>query len=183
MTREESLELVKKNLKQKNLIKHCLAVEAVMRELARYFGEDEEKWALAGLLHDIDYAETLNDPEKHGLLGAEILEKMGVDEEIVYAVKAHNHVHGLARKKMIDKAIYASDPVTGLIVAAALIHPDKKLSSIDKDFVLKRYAEKSFARGANRETIASCKEMGIDLGEFVALSLKAMQGIAEELGL
>ncbi|NLM96402.1 MAG: HDIG domain-containing protein [Halanaerobiaceae bacterium] len=183
MTREEALELVKKNLKQKNLIKHCLAVEAVMRELARYFGEDEEKWALAGLLHDIDYAETLNDPEKHGLLGAEILEKMGVDEEIVYAVKAHNHVHGLARKKMIDKAIYASDPVTGLIVAAALIHPDKKLSSIDKDFVLKRYAEKSFARGANRETIASCKEMGIDLGEFVALSLKAMQGIAEELGL
>lgn len=183
MNREEAYKLVKKNLKQKNLVKHCLAVEAVMRELARYFEEDEEKWGLAGLLHDIDYTETFDEPEKHGLLGAEMLEKLGVEEEIVYAVKVHNHIHGLPRKNLIDKALYASDPITGLIVAAALIHPDKKLTSIDSDFVIKRYREKSFARGANRDTIASCKEMEIELEEFAALSLKAMQGIAEELGL
>lgn len=95
----------------------------------------------------------------------------------------HNHVHGLPREKLIDKALYSSDPITGLIVAAALIHSDKKLKSIDSDFVMNRYGEKSFARGANRDNIASCKEVDMELEEFIALSLKAMQGISEYLGL
>lgn len=183
MDREEAYDLLKKNLKNKNLVKHCLAVEAVMKALATHFSEDIKRWGLAGLLHDIDYGETADDPERHSLLGGEMLEELGLDEEIVYAVKAHNGIHGLPRKKMIDKALYASDPLTGLIVAAALIHPDKKLKAIDSNFVLNRYGEKSFAKGADRDVIASCQELSMELEEFINLSLEAMQGIAEELGL
>ncbi len=183
MNRDEAYKLLKKNLKQNNLVKHCLAVEAVMKELAEHFNEDVDKWGLAGLLHDIDYGETADDPERHSIVGAEILEDLGLDDELVYAVKAHNGMHGLPRKKMIDKALYASDPLTGLIVAAALIHPDKKLNSIDTEFVVKRYGEKSFARGADRDVIASCSDMDMELEEFVAISLSAMQGISSKLGL
>jgi len=183
MNREEAYKLVKKNIKQKNLVKHCLAVEAVMRKLAKHFGEDDDKWALAGLLHDIDYEETADDPERHSLVGGEMLEEMGLDEEIVYAVKAHNGVHGLPRKTRMAQALYAADPLTGLIVASALIHPDKKLNAVDADFVMNRYGEKSFARGADREVIASCQEMGMEIEDFVSISLEAMQGIAKELGL
>ncbi|MFW6265080.1 MAG: HDIG domain-containing metalloprotein [Bacillota bacterium] len=183
MKRDEALKLLKANLKQRNLVKHCLAVEAVMVKLAEYFNEDKDKWALAGLLHDIDYEETADDPEKHSIIGARMLDDLGFDKEIVYAVKAHNGVHGLARKKKIDQALYASDPLTGLIVASALIHPDKKLKSIDTDFVMKRYNENSFARGADRDVIATCSDMGIELEDFVGLSLTAMQGISKDLGL
>ncbi len=183
MKREEAYKLVKENIKQKNLVKHCLAVEAVMKRLAEHFNEDVEKWTLAGLLHDIDYEETADDPERHSLIGAEMLEGMGLSSEVVYAVKVHNGAHGLPRKSLMDKALYASDPLTGLIVAAALIHPDKKLNSIDTEFVMNRYGEKSFARGADRDVIASCSEMGLELEEFIKLALEAMQDISRELGL
>ncbi|MFW5991744.1 MAG: HDIG domain-containing metalloprotein [Halanaerobiaceae bacterium] len=183
MNREKAYKLIKENLKQENLVKHCLAVEAVMRKLAEYFNEDVARWGLAGLLHDIDYEKTADEPERHSLVGGEMLEEMGLDEDIVYAVKAHNGVHELPRKNKMDKALYACDPLTGLIVAAALIHPDKKLNSLDTEFVLNRYGEKSFARGADRDVIASCSEMGLELEEFIALSLSAMQDISDKLGL
>jgi len=183
ITRGEALKILKKHLKNKNLFKHCLAVEAVMRRLARHFGQDEELWAMAGLLHDIDYEKTKDDPERHSKVGAEMLAELGLPGELVYAVKVHNDVHGLPRKALMDKALYASDPVTGLIVAGALILPEKKLAAVDVPFLLNRFKEKSFARGAKRETIASCEEMGLSLEEFLGLSLEAMQGIAGELGL
>ena len=183
MTREEAYQLVKKKIKQRNLVKHCLAVEAVMKGLAEYFNQDTEKWGLVGLLHDIDYEETSSDPGRHSIVGAELLAELGLPEDMVYAVKVHNGVHGLPRKSKLDQALYASDPLTGLIVAAALIHPAKKLHSIDADFVCKRYAENSFARGADRDVIASCSEMGLGLEEFIGLALTAMQGISAELGL
>jgi len=183
MTREEALNLLKKHLKNKNLFKHCLAVEAVMRRLARHFNQDEELWGIAGLLHDIDYEKTKDDPNRHSIEGAQILADMDLPDELVYAVKVHNHAHGLPRKTMMDKALYASDPVTGLIVAGALIRPEKKLEAVDVPFLLNRFKEKSFARGANRETINSCEELGLSLEEFLGLSLEAMQGIAGELGL
>jgi putative nucleotidyltransferase with HDIG domain len=183
MSREEAMELLKQEVKQKNLIKHCLAVEAVMGRLATHFGENEEKWALAGLLHDIDYDETADDPMRHSMLGAQMLADRGLDEEIVYAVRVHNDTHGLPRKSVMDKALFASDPLTGLIVASALIHPAKKLHSIDTDFVVNRFKEKNFAKGANREQIACCSEMGLTLEEFVALGLEAMQAAHQELGL
>ena len=183
LTREEALELVDERISQKNLVKHCLAVEAVMRRLADYFDQDQEKWGLVGLLHDIDYEETADDEERHSLVGGEELAEMGFAEDIVYAVKAHNGAHGLERKTLLDKALYASDPLTGLIVASALIHPDKSLNALDTEFVMNRYEENSFARGADRDVIASCREMDLELEEFVGLALEAMQGISEELGL
>lgn len=183
MEREEALELVEENIDQDNLVKHCLAVEAVMERLAEYFDKDEEKWALAGLLHDIDYEETKDDPERHSLVGAEMLEDLGLEEDIVYAVKVHNGEHDLPRKSLMDKALYASDPLTGLIVASALIHPDKELEAVDTDFVMNRFEESSFAKGADREVIASCDEMGLELEEFIGLSLEGMKSISDELGL
>jgi putative nucleotidyltransferase with HDIG domain len=183
MTREEALLKVKDHVKNPNLIKHMLATEAVMRALAERFGEPADRWALAGLLHDIDWDQTANLPDQHGLIGAKILEDLGVDGDIVYAVKVHNERHGLPRISMMDKALYAADPVTGLIVAAALIHPEKKLAPIDAQFVINRFGEKSFAKGANREQIKSCTELGLELDEFIEIAITAMKRIATEIGL
>ncbi|NLS45119.1 MAG: HDIG domain-containing protein [Firmicutes bacterium] len=183
MEREDALNLVKKHVKTVNLIKHMLAAEAVMASLAEHLGEDEKQWALAGLLHDIDYDKTANDPDRHSLVGGELLEGLGIDKDIVYAVKAHNEFHGLPRESLLDKALWAVDPLTGLLVAAALVHPEKKLKAIDVSFVMKRFKESSFARGANRDQIKSCSELGLDLEEFIKISLEAMQNISSDLGL
>lgn len=183
MNRTEAVTLLKQNLTNKNLFNHSLAVEAVMRRLARHFGEDEEKWGLAGLLHDIDYDRTKDDPARHSVEGAALLEEHGLPADVVYAVKVHNSYHGLPRLTLMDKALFATDPVTGLIVAGALIRPEKKLAVVDVPFLVKRFHEKSFARGANRETIMACSELSLSLEEFLGLSLEAMQGIAAELKL
>ena len=184
MNREQALTEVQKRVQNTNLLKHMYAAEAVMRGLARRLGGDEEKWALAGLVHDIDYEDTAKQPEQHSLTGAMILEDLGVDADIVYAVKVHNPAHGLERRSLMDSALHIADPLTGLIVAAALIHPEKKLAAIDPQFILNRFGEKQFARGANREQISLCiRELGIELEEFIAIGLDAMQGIAAELGL
>ncbi len=183
MKREEALNLLREKIQSNNLIKHCLAVEAVMGRLAEHFNGDKEKWVLAGLLHDIDYEQTKNDPQKHSLLGAEILQNYNFDSEIIEAVRAHNEVHGLARENKISKALFCVDPMTGLIVAATLVLPDKKIEKLTPENVLNRYKEKSFAKGANRGTIASCQELGLSLEEFTAISLKAMQNISGDLGL
>ena len=183
LERNEAWGLVQKKVTNKNLQKHMLAAEYVMTGLARRFGEDEKKWGLAGLLHDLDYDLTANDPQKHSLLTAQWLAEMGFDPDIIYAVKAHNGVHGLERKSLLDKALYATDPLTGLIVAAALIHPAKKLAPLTPDFVVNRFYEKSFARGANREQIKTAEEMGLTLEEFITIALASMQEKAHELGL
>jgi putative nucleotidyltransferase with HDIG domain len=184
MNRDQALREVQKRVKNNNLRKHMYAVEAVMGGLARRLGGDEEKWALAGLVHDIDYEETAQQPDRHSLAGGEILKALGLDEEIVYAVKVHNPAHGLERRSLMDSALHIADPLTGLIVAAALIHPEKKLAAIDLQFILNRFGEKQFARGANREQISLCvQELGIELEEFIAIGLGAMQDIAPELGL
>ncbi len=181
MDRNDALNLLSERLKNKNLVKHCLAAEACLRELARHFGEDEEIWGIAGLLHDIDYEETLNDPTRHGLIGGEILEKKGVKPEIIYAIKVH--AGHLTPKSRLDWALFATDPLTGLIVASALMHPDKRLNSLDTDFVLRRFKEKRFAAGANREQIIACKNLGLELEDFIKICLKGMQSISNELGL
>ncbi|NLC10646.1 MAG: HDIG domain-containing protein [Firmicutes bacterium] len=183
MERQEAYELMKEKVKNKNLRKHMLAVEAVMRRLAAHLGQDVEKWGLAGLLHDLDYDFTCDAPEKHSLVAGEMLEEMGVDAEIVKAVKAHNSYHGLPRETLMDHALYAADPLTGLIVAAALIHPEKKLAPLDVAFVMNRFKEKQFARGADREQIRSCCELGLELEDFVGMGLEAMQKVSRDLGL
>lgn len=183
MTREEALTYLKENLPNKNLVNHCVAVEKILVALARHFGEDEKIWGLAGILHDIDYAETAKDPERHSVLGAEMLEAKGLPEEIVYAVKVHNEVHGFPRNSKLDKALYCADPLSGFIVAGALIHPAKKLAPLDVSFLIKRFSEKAFARGANREVMARCSELGLSLEEFMEIGLYAMQESSAELGL
>jgi hypothetical protein len=184
LNRQQALDFMLENVRNSNLRKHILAVEAVMRRLAARFGEDEDKWGLAGLLHDIDYETTKDSPDRHSLVGGEMLEAAGLAPEIVEAVKAHNEHHGLPRPTMMAKALHASDPLTGLIVAAALINPAKKLGAIDAKFIINRFGEKAFARGARREPMLAAKaELGLDLEEFVALGLEAMQGISAELGL
>ena len=182
MDRDTALNLLTSNVKTKNLVKHCLACEAVLGALAKHFGEDEHTWRLAGLLHDVDYDQTANSPDEHARIGARILEQAGVDSGIVHAVLAH--ADKAPRESRLDKALWCIDPLTGLIVAAALIRPEKKLAAIDTQFVLNRMKEKSFARGANREQIRACEqELGLTLEEFVGISLKAMQEISDELGL
>jgi len=183
MKREEALKLVKERIKNLNLIKHSLAVEACMRALAEYFNEDQEKWALVGLLHDIDYEETKGDPQKHSLLGAEFLEKLGLDKEIVEAVKTHNEIHQIKPESLMAKSLFCVDPLTGLIVAATLVLPSKKLTDLTVQNVLNRFKEKSFAKGAKREIILKCSEIGLTLEKFIEICLKAMQSINKELGL
>lgn len=183
MQRDEIVAEVQKRITTKNLFKHILSVEAVMRRLAQRFAEDEDRWGAAGLLHDIDYEETKDDPHRHSLISGQIAQELGFDQEIVDAVKAHNEAHGLHRETTMSKVLYSADPLTGLIVASALISPAKKLSAIDADFVVNRMKEKSFAKGANRDIIRACSDFGMSLEEFVTLGIEAMQNISGELGL
>lgn len=182
MDRDTALNLLNSNVKTKNLVKHCLACEAVLGALAKHFGEDEHTWRLAGLVHDVDYDQTANSPDEHARVGAELLKEAGLDSGIIHAVLAH--ADKAPRESRLDKALWCIDPLTGLIVASALIRPEKKLAAIDTQFVLNRMKEKSFARGVNREQIRACEqELGLTLEEFVGIGLKAMQEISDELGL
>ena len=182
--RDEAMDLLKKYIKNENLIRHCLASEAVMIELAKRFGEDEEKWALAGLLHDLDVELVNADLSVHTLEAERILRENHVDEEIIEAIKMHNEM--ASKKKRSEKfhhALAAGETITGLIVATALVYPDKKLASVKPKSIKKRMKEKAFAAGVNRETIMECEKIGIDISEFSEISLTAMRGIADQLGL
>ena len=155
-----------------------------MRALAEYFGEDQEKWGITGLLHDIDYEETKNEPVNHSIIGAEMLQKLGIDKEIVEAVKTHNEIHKIVPQNRMAKAIYCVDPLTGLIVAATLVLPSKKIVDLTAENVLNRFSEKGFAKGANREIIAKCHILlDLPLENFVKICLEAMKKIDNELGL
>ncbi|MFN3328872.1 MAG: HD domain-containing protein [Fervidobacterium pennivorans] len=183
MNREEALELLKRHVSNKNLVNHCLACEAIMRRLARHFGEDEEEWGLAGLLHDLDYDYTKDKPQEHGYKSVEILDNLGneVSQEIKNAILAH--CDKKTPETLMEKALYSVDPTSGLIVAAALIKPEKKLEMVDVEFLKNRFKEKGFARGANREQMKSCESIGLSLEEFYTLALEAMKEIAQNIGL
>ena len=174
--------MVREEISEENLVKHMLAVEAAMRELANYFDEDEDEWGIAGLLHDLDYERTKDDPDRHALLTVEMLEEKDVDlnDAQLDAIKAHAG-HKTPETKM-EKSIYAADPLTGLIVAGALVHPDG-IMEMDPEFIHNRYNENSFARSANREAIKTCEDMGFSLEEFFDVVLSGMQKINDELGL
>jgi len=183
MTREEALDSIKANVENKNLVKHMLATEAIMRALARRLGEDEEEWGLTGLLHDIDMELTGEDMSTHSKLGADLARELGAGEDMVHAILCHNEAHGIPLETRLDKALFCVDPLTGLITAAALVRPDKKLAGLTAESVLKKFKEKSFAAGANRQQISLCSEVGLELDEFIELGLEAMRGIAADLGL
>ncbi|MBI2022853.1 phosphohydrolase [Candidatus Daviesbacteria bacterium] len=194
MKREQAYKLLKEMIKYPNLIKHGLAVEAIMRELCNYLKPQhpeqpqsefiEEEWAVVGLLHDADYELVEKDPTKHTLVTEEKLKPMGVSDRIINGIKAHHDGIKDSRDNFLEKAVYAADDITGLITAVTLVRPDKKLSSVTVDSVMKKFDQKAFAAGAKREQIKKgCEELGIPLEEFIGISLKAMQGIAIELGL
>lgn len=184
MTRSEAYKLVEEMIKSPNLRKHALAVEAIMRSLAKKFGEDEEEWGIVGLLHDADYELVEKDPKRHTLVTEEKLRPLGVSDRIINAIKAHHDGIKEGRDNNLEKAIYASDELSGLITAVTLVRPDKKLASVTVESVMKKFPEKNFAAGARREQILACEsELNIPLKEFVEIALKAMQNISDELGL
>lgn len=181
MDRDTALALVKDKIPQGNLINHILAVEAVMRRLAEHFGEDTDRWALVGLLHDLDYAETLDDPDRHTRLTAEWLAAYPeIDDDIIRAIHCHAE-HAECNTKM-EWALYATDPTTGLIVAAVLMHPSRKLAQLQVKSLRKRFKDKRFAAGARRDAIEKCSELGLTLEEFLGLALDGMRRIADDLG-
>jgi putative nucleotidyltransferase with HDIG domain len=184
MIRDEAWTIVQEFVKNKNLQKHMLAVEAAMAAYAQKFHEDEEKYRVVGLLHDFDW-ETHPTLEEHPQKGAEILKSRGVSEEIIRAVLSHANHTGIKRESNLEKSLYACDEITGLIVACALVRPTKNIADVEIKSLKKKFKEKSFAAGVNRqEVIDGAQELGVDLWtEHVPLVLKAMQGIATDLGL
>ena len=185
-TRETAWNLLNEYTQNPNLIKHALAVEAGMRAYARRYGEDEEKWAVVGLIHDFEY-ERYPDlgPEGHPFKGATILRELGWPEELIRAVQAHApHLTGVTPETQMEKSLYAVDELTGLITAVALVRPSKSILDVKVRSVKKKWKDKGFARGVRREDIEEGAEMlGVPLAEHIAVVLEAMQGIAEELGL
>jgi putative nucleotidyltransferase with HDIG domain len=184
MTREEALKLVQEKVQEPELARHMQAVAAIMEGLAERLAEDTERWYLAGLLHDIDYEETKDDPDRHSILGAEMLAGLGLDQEIVYAVKAHGlHEGTIPRISKMDKALCAADGLSGLVTAAAYVMPSHTLAEVQVKTIKKKFKDKAFARGANRDEMRMCEEFGLPLEEFFGVALEAMQRHAGELGL
>ena len=183
MTREEALSLVREYVKNENLIKHMLSVEAAMRFYAEKYGEDLEKWGLTGLLHDFDW-EIHPTLEEHPLAGEPILRKRGVPDDIIRAILAHADHTGVPRQTRMEKALYACDEVTGLVTAVALVRQSRSLLDLEASSVKKKWKDKAFAAGANRDEIQkAANEFGIELWEHVGNIIQAMRRIAPDLGL
>jgi len=182
--REEAVKLMEEYLQGESLRKHCYATEAVMRVMAERLGYDPELWGIVGLLHDLDYEFTKDQPSQHGLKTAEILKEKGVSSEVIEAIKAHNaEALGIERKTNLDIAITCSECITGMVVATTLVYPDKKISSVKPSSIIKRMKQKEFARNVNRDFIRKCEDIHVPLEEFSELSLKAMGKISDILGL
>ena len=184
MTREEALALVREHTKNPNMVGHMLATEAIMGALALRLGYDETQWRLAGLLHDLDAERTADSMDIHGTLTVERLREAGLDDEaVLHAILAHNPANGSSIDSPMDRALFACDPLTGLVTAAALIRPEKKVELVTLKSLKKRFREPSFAKGARREDILTCSELGLELDEFLEIGLEAMKEVADELGL
>lgn len=191
INREQAIKLIEEHVENKNIIKHMLALEAVMLALARKFQMSNDKcqmWAMAGLLHDGDYCEAVPAEEQGVQIVKWAREKHGqeaIPEAVVHAMAAHNwHNTGVEPKNAMDWSIFCADSLTGLIVACALVLPSRKLNDVSVEMVVKKFGQKSFAAGTRREDISLCQEkLGLSLEEFIAISLSAMQGIASGLGL
>lgn len=183
ITRDQALALLREHLRNENLVKHSIATEAIMRRVARDRGEDEALWGLTGLLHDLDYEDTVEDFSKHGIVSTEQLADV-LPEDALHAISAHNgENNGIARSSEFDHLLAASENLTGLIAATALVQPDRKLLNVEPSSVIRKMGKSGFARSVSRECIKECEEAGYSLEEFVALSLEAMKGVSEQLGL
>lgn len=183
MERSQALAIVKEYVKNENLIRHMLAVEAAMCFYAEKFEEDGEKWGLVGLLHDFDW-EIHPTLEEHPQAGAPILRQRGVPEDVVRAILSHADHTGVERQSLMEKALYACDEITGLIVAVALVRPSRSLYDLKVKSVKKKWKDRAFAAGADRGEIErATEEFGIELWEHVANVIEAMRRVAPDLGL
>lgn len=184
MDRIKAESLLKKYVKNDKMLYHSYSSEAVMRALAKHLGRDEEKWGLAGLLHDIDSEITNADPLKHGLVAEELLLDEGIDKDIIDAIKMHNEeATGLERTTEFQHALAAGETITGLIYATALVYPDKKIKDVKTKSVTKRMKQSAFAASVSRETIMECEKLGLTLNDFAELALNAMKESADKIGL
>ncbi len=183
MNREEAFLIVKENVKNQNLINHMLCVEAAMRHYAKKMDEDQVKWAITGLLHDFDW-EIHPTLEEHPMAGALILRDKGVPEEIVRAVLSHAEHSGVDRISTMEKALFACDEITGLITAVALVRPSRSLYDLTSSSVKKKWKDRAFAAGANREEIAKgALEFNVELWDHTDQVILAMREIAPIIGL
>ena len=181
--RNEAEIWLKKYLFDDKLIKHSYAVEAIMGNLAEYLERDINYWKLVGLLHDLDYEYSKENPEKHSQITAELLDGL-LPEEGINAIKAHNYLYSkYFPATTIDKSLIAADAVSGLIIASALVMPSKKLKDVKIESLIKKYKDKTFAKGCDRKRIQLCQDVGIDLNKFLDISLKSLQKISDELNL
>ncbi len=184
MTRDEAVTLLNGYIKNERMINHSLASEAVMRALAGRLGEDEEKWGMAGLLHDLDIELVDGDLKRHGVEAEKILAGKGVDPEIIDAIVMHNEIAtGKNRHTKFQHALAAGETITGLIVATAMVYPDRKLSSVKAKSIIKRMKEKAFAASVNRDNIMECEQLGIGIQEFAEISLASMLNLSDTMGL
>ena len=184
MNRNEALNLLKKYVKNEKMIAHCISSEAVLKTVAKHLNQDEEKWALAGLLHDIDVEVTNGNPLTHALEAENILKPLGFDSEIIDAIKMHNEqATGLPRTTVFQHALACCETITGLITATTMVYPDKKVASVKPSSVVKRMKEKHFAASVSRENILECEKIGIPLPQFAEMAIKAMCTVSEEIGL
>ena len=184
MTGEQAAALLDEHIQSDVLKKHCIATEAIMRALAERFGEDPGTWGIAGLLHDIDFEYTKDTPTEHGVKAMDLLAGSGLSEDVMQAIARHNaEMLNLERQTRLDFALTCAETITGLIVAAALVHPDKKIASLKTKSIRKRMKSKDFARAVSREHIALCEQIEIPLDDFIDLSLRAMESVHEQLGL
>jgi putative nucleotidyltransferase with HDIG domain len=181
--RPQVVALINERVANEQLRRHMLATEAIMRALAVRLGEDPDLWGLAGLAHDLDVEETVDEFARHGAVAAESLRELGAPEAVAHAVAAHNAQTGVVAESTMDVALFAADQLSGLITAAALVRPSRDLAGVKASSVRKRYREGAFARGVDREAIATCSAIGLELDDFMAIGLEAMQGVAPELGL
>jgi predicted hydrolase (HD superfamily) len=180
--RDAAISLVREHVKKENNVKHMIAVGAVMRSIAAKLSEDQTRWELVGILHDIDF-EKCNGLEDHTLIARELLQGV-VDQEMVQAIMAHNYENtGVVFDTPIKKTLVASDAASGLVIATALVMPSKKLTDVKPESVVKKFKTKDFAKGADRSRIAVCETVGIGIEEFLALALEGMKKVAGELGL
>lgn len=182
LSKDKALKILSENISEENLRKHMIAVGAIMRELAKKFGEDELIWEVTGLLHDIDYEKTKENFDEHGLLSAKMLEGK-LPEESLHAIMAHNERTGVEAKSKMDKSLLSADAISGLVVAASLVMPNKKVSEVKVKTLKEKFKDKSFARKIDRNRIKKCKEIGLDMEEFFDLSLRALLDVAGEIGL
>lgn len=187
MTKDEALTLLHSHLKNVNLRRHCYAVGAIMKALAIKLGGDLQKWEVVGLLHDGDYEETKNTPHLHTIRMVDWLKERNInDSEIVSAILSHNFAHTGQNQpqNLLEWSLYCCDELSGLIIAVALVRPEKKLSTVTLESVMKKWKQVNFAAGVNRSQIENCQEkLGLKLPEFIAIALEAMQKISSELGL